>query len=123
MTDATGTPLVPESSVAAESRTAGPSKARRRLILAAGAALPSIYTLSSGAQMAVASTMVCLSKQGTAPVRFTSNARRIAAPQRTDVERVPQPLCRSKSRSAGNSFSASLAASPCAGFGPAAGGG
>jgi hypothetical protein len=72
MTDATGTPQVPESSVAAESRTAGPSKARRRLILAAGAALPSIYTLSSGAQTAIASTMVCIAKQGTPPPRFTS---------------------------------------------------
>lgn len=72
MTDATGTPQVPESSVAAKSRTAGPSKARRRLILAAGAALPSIYTLSSGAQTAVASNLACLAKQGTAPARFTS---------------------------------------------------
>lgn len=72
MTDATGTPLVPESSVAAESRTAGPSKARRRLILAAGAALPSIYTLSSGAQTAVASNLFCRAKLGTPPARFTS---------------------------------------------------
>jgi hypothetical protein len=72
MTDAAGTRQVPESSVAADSRTASPSKARRRLILAAGAALPSIYTLSSGAQTAIASNMVCLAKQGTPPPRFTS---------------------------------------------------
>ena len=72
MTDATGTPQVPESSVAAESRTASPSKARRRLILAAGAALPSIYTLSSGAQIAIASHPVCHAKQGTPPARFVS---------------------------------------------------
>ena len=37
MTDATGTNSVPDSTVAADSRT--PSKARRRLLMAAGAAL------------------------------------------------------------------------------------
>ena len=72
MTDATGTRQVPESSVAAESRTGSPSQARRRLILAAGAALPSIYTLSSGAQTALASTVCTLKPQGTVPARFTS---------------------------------------------------
>jgi hypothetical protein len=73
MTDATGARQAPESSVAAESRTAGPSKARRRFILAAGAALPSIYTLSSGAQIAVASNTVCtLKQQGMVPARFTT---------------------------------------------------
>jgi hypothetical protein len=73
MTDATGMHQVPESTVA-DSRTASPSIARRRLILAAGAALPSIYTLSSGAQTAVASNLVCIAKQGTHPPRFTSTA-------------------------------------------------
>jgi hypothetical protein len=42
------------------------------LILAAGAALPSVYTLSSGAQTAGASNMACLAKQGTPPARFVS---------------------------------------------------
>ena len=73
MTDATGRPQVPESTVAADSRSAGPSQTRRRLILAAGAVLPSVYTLSSGAQTAAASNLVCLTKQGPPPPRFTSD--------------------------------------------------
>jgi hypothetical protein len=72
MTDATGAPQVPDSTEA-DSRAENPSKARRRLILAAGAVLPSIYTLSSGAQTAAASNLVCLSKQGPPPIRFTKD--------------------------------------------------
>ncbi len=67
MTDAVGTSQFPKSTVAADSHTAGPSKARRRLILAAGAALPSIYTLASGAQTAVASHLTCVARQQTMP--------------------------------------------------------
>jgi hypothetical protein len=76
MTDATGTDQVPDSTVtvAAESRGASPSQTRRRLILAAGAALPSVYTLSSGANTAAASNLACLAKQGTPPPRFTTDA-------------------------------------------------
>jgi hypothetical protein len=75
MTDAAGKRPVPESTVVADSQPGSPSKARRRLILAAGAALPSIYTLGSGAQTAVGSQLVCLAKQGSAipPVRFTQD--------------------------------------------------
>ena len=74
MTDATGTRQVPGSTVAADLRTVSPNRTRRRLILAAGAALPSVYTLSSGAQTAAASNLVCLAKQGgPLPVRFTSD--------------------------------------------------
>jgi hypothetical protein len=72
MTDATGTRQVPGSTVTADPRGVRPSQTRRRLILAAGAALPSVYTLSSGAQTAGASNMACLNKQGTAPARFVS---------------------------------------------------
>lgn len=72
MTDVTG-PRVPESTVAVDSRAGSPSRARRRLILAAGAVLPSIYTLSSGAQTAAASNLVCLAKEGPPPVRFTQD--------------------------------------------------
>jgi hypothetical protein len=71
MTDATGTNSVPDSTVAADWRT--PSKARRRLLMAAGAALPSIYTLSSGAATAAASSLVCLAKEGPPPIRFTTD--------------------------------------------------
>jgi hypothetical protein len=71
MNDATGATQVPEGTVLADSRPGDPSKARRRLILAAGAALPSIYTLSSGAQTAAASNLVCLAKEGPPPIRFT----------------------------------------------------
>ena len=45
------------------------------MIFAAGAALPSIYTLSSGAQAAVGSQLACLVRQGSAvpPIRFTQD--------------------------------------------------
>jgi hypothetical protein len=74
MTDGSATLHVAESSVAAESRTPNPSKARRRFLLAAGAALPSVYTLNSGAQTAIASNLACWAKEPKAPpVRFTSS--------------------------------------------------
>ena len=75
MTDAAGKRPVPESTVVADSQPGSPSKARRRLIFAAGAALPSIYTLSSGAQAAVGSQLACLVRQGSAvpPIRFTQD--------------------------------------------------
>lgn len=73
MTDGSATPHALESSVAVESRTPNPSKARRRFLLAAGAALPSVYTLSSGAQTAIASNLACWAKEPqSAPPRFTS---------------------------------------------------
>jgi hypothetical protein len=40
----------------------GPRAARRRLMLGAAAVLPSVFTLASGAQTAVASTAACLSR-------------------------------------------------------------
>jgi len=80
MTDATGKVQVPGSTVAADSRTAGPSKGRRRLILAAGAVLPSVYTLSSGAGTAAASNTVCRAKGGTPPARFTSEGDYVRMP-------------------------------------------
>src|SRR5438270_10794678 len=70
MTDGTGKPLVPESIVGTDG-SAAPNKARRRLILAAGAALPSVYTLSSGAQTALVSNLSCWAKTPTPPARFT----------------------------------------------------
>jgi hypothetical protein len=73
MTDATGAPKASESTVDADARVDSAAKARRRLILAAGAALPSIFTLSSGAQTAAASTTVCLARQGAAPPRFVED--------------------------------------------------
>ena len=42
----------------------GPQTARRRLMLGAAAALPSVYTLTSGAQTAVASTVRCWEGEG-----------------------------------------------------------
>jgi len=74
MTDAAGKRPVPESTVVVDSQPGSPSKARRRLILAAGAVLPSIYTLGSGAQTAIGSHLVC-TKQGSAaaPIRFTQD--------------------------------------------------
>lgn len=73
MTDATGAPKASESTVDADLRAESVAKARRRLILAAGAALPSILTLSSGAQAAAASNIVCLAREGTPPPRFVDD--------------------------------------------------
>lgn len=72
MSDGTGKHQIPDSSVTAQSRGPGHSKARRRLILAAGAALPSIYTLSSGAQTAAASVLCSARQPQTAPAAVTS---------------------------------------------------
>lgn len=75
MSDDTGKHQIPDSSVAAQSRVAGHRKARRRLILAAGAALPSIWTLSSGAQTAAASNRLCWTHQSEpTPARFTPSS-------------------------------------------------
>jgi hypothetical protein len=73
MTDATGAPKASESTVETDPRADSAAKGRRRLLLAAGAALPSILTLSSGAQAAAASNIVCLAKQGTPPARFVED--------------------------------------------------
>jgi hypothetical protein len=72
MTDATGTPQIPASTVSADLRVPSPDKTRRRLILAAGAALPSVFTLSSGAQTAGGSNVACLARQEAPPARFIS---------------------------------------------------
>jgi hypothetical protein len=72
MNDAAGTSRFPDSIAGADSRSGGPSRVRRRLILAAGAALPSVYTLASGAQTAIASHLTCAAKEPTIPpARFT----------------------------------------------------
>ena len=70
MTDVSGMTQVP-STASTDSQAQGPSKSRRRLLLAAGAALPSICTLSSGAQAAVASNLRCLANEAAPPARFT----------------------------------------------------
>jgi len=54
-------------------RSATPSLVRRRLLIAAGASLPSVYTLTSGAQTAAASSLRCWAAQPTTPPqRFTT---------------------------------------------------
>jgi len=49
-----------------------PSRARRRLLLGATGALPSVLTLSSGAAIAAASTVQCVFKNQQTPERFTA---------------------------------------------------
>ena len=61
----------PERAVPNISNAGQPSPARRRLILAAGAAIPSVYTLASGAQTAVASNLRCWAHPPSTPARFT----------------------------------------------------
>ncbi len=74
MTDASGTPRIREGGVSVDSEAPSPSKGRRRFIWAAGAALPSIYTLSSGAQAAIASNLACWAREPQpGPARFTPN--------------------------------------------------
>lgn len=64
-----GLPTLAEPATAP--RTAAPNAARRRLMLGAGAILPSVYTLSSGATTAAASTLACFNTTSTsAPARF-----------------------------------------------------
>jgi hypothetical protein len=61
MSDRTGTRFdAPLEIAQSGSPIAGPSRARRRLLLGAAAALPSVYTLTSGAQTAAASALNCL---------------------------------------------------------------
>jgi hypothetical protein len=63
---------IPDRTVLNGPNSDHPSAARRRLILAAGAALPSVYTLTSGAQTAAASSLRCLiNGTETPPARFT----------------------------------------------------
>jgi hypothetical protein len=63
---------IPDATVLNDPNSGNPSAARRRLILAAGAVLPSVYTLTSGAQTAAASSLRCWANGGdTPPVRFT----------------------------------------------------
>ena len=54
--------------------TIAPSRSRRRLLLGATSALPSVLTLSSGAQAAVLSNLRCIQDNSQAtPPRFTSS--------------------------------------------------
>jgi hypothetical protein len=73
MTDAAGAPKASESIVDADLRADSTAKARRRLLLAAGAALPSILTLHSGAAAAATSSIVCFAREGTPPPRFVDD--------------------------------------------------
>jgi hypothetical protein len=50
---------------------AGPNRLRRRLLVGAASVVPSVYTLSSGAQVAVASNLRCLQEPAVPPQRFT----------------------------------------------------
>jgi hypothetical protein len=58
---------------------------RRRLILGTAAVLPSVYTLSSGAQMAVTSSQKCWNR-----VSHNGNGRIVAARDGSDGEEVEQ---------------------------------
>jgi hypothetical protein len=69
MTETPGT----HSSADGAVRTVSPSATRRRFLLGAGAVLPSVYTLSSGAQTA-ATSLLCTQKP------MTSTPTRIASP-------------------------------------------
>jgi hypothetical protein len=51
---------------------AAPNRLRRRLIVGAASVVPTVYTLSSGAQVAVASNLRCLQEPDTLPPRFTT---------------------------------------------------
>lgn len=74
MTDESGSRRQVSADPAATNRsTAGPSPVRRRLLLGAGAIVPSVYTLTSGATVAVASNLKCWANQpASAPNRFTA---------------------------------------------------
>ena len=61
MFDPAGTRIDPPAEIAQSVLPdAGPSRARRRLLLGAAAALPSVYTLTSGAQTAAISAFHCV---------------------------------------------------------------
>src|SRR6266576_1111889 len=74
MSDVTGKhDEVPETTAGSNSRDDAKRATRRRLLLGAAAALPSVYTLKSGAQTAVASAIACTTRP--APLglqRFTA---------------------------------------------------
>jgi hypothetical protein len=76
MSDPAGTRIDPPTEVAQSvSPDAGPSRARRRLLLGAAAALPSVYTLTSGAQTAAISAFHCLAATPPANLsRFTTQS-------------------------------------------------
>jgi hypothetical protein len=76
MSDGTGKPFdAPVQTAQSGTPDAGPSRARRRLLLGA-VAVPSVYTLTSGAQTAAASVLHCVATSGTATPasRFTTHA-------------------------------------------------
>ncbi len=75
MSDGTGKPFdAPVQTAQIGTPDAGPSRARRRLLLGA-VAVPSVYTLTSGAQTAAASTLHCVDTAApTTALRFTTHA-------------------------------------------------
>lgn len=71
MTDATKRELSQKDAVSATpSSPARPQTARRRLMLGAAAVLPSVYTLTSGAQIAAVSTLRCWDTGDKDPIDF-----------------------------------------------------
>lgn len=64
-------PKVPSAETGKPSPTA-PNPLRRRLIVGAASVVPTVYTLSSGAQVAVASNLRCLQEPLSPPPRFTA---------------------------------------------------
>src|SRR5437899_9197478 len=74
MSEVTGqSDTVPENTAGSNPRDDAKRATRRRLLLGAAAALPSVYTLKSGAQTAVASAIACTTRP--APLglqRFTA---------------------------------------------------
>jgi hypothetical protein len=72
MSDAPGKRESPPAIAGARAGSGAPSASRRKLVLGAASALPSVYTLSSGASAAVTSNFACWDKaqEGTAPQRF-----------------------------------------------------
>ena len=65
------TDIVPQQPAEPQASAGQPSRARRRLLLGATGALPTVFTLSSGAQAAVASNLRCLTPPAQQPTRFT----------------------------------------------------
>jgi len=60
----------PIDTTSPQTGAAQPSRARRKLLLGATGALPSVLTLSSGAQAAIASNLRCLTPPQQMPTRF-----------------------------------------------------